>query len=78
MAKILLVDDDKLMVKMYQGKFQDDGYEVEVAGNGEDGFAKTQSFKPDIILLDIMMPKTDGLAVLRSLHQWPRIPVNSA
>lgn len=78
MAKILLVDDDKLMVKMYQGKFVDDGYDVEVATNGEQGLIKTVEFKPDIILLDIMMPEINGLQVLKKLkehEETKKIPV---
>ncbi len=67
MAKILIVDDDKLMVKMYQGKFEDDGFEVAVAVDGQAGFDTALEFKPDLILLDIMMPKVDGLEMLKKL-----------
>jgi DNA-binding response OmpR family regulator len=78
MAKILLVDDDRLMVKMYQGKFEDDGYDVEVTINGEEGLVKTLEFKPDLILLDIMMPKVNGLqmlTILKEKDQTKKIPV---
>ncbi len=78
MATILLVDDDKLMIKMYQGKFEDDGYKVEVAINGEEGLAKTLELKPDLILLDIMMPKINGLDMLKKLKEkdeTKKIPV---
>ena len=78
MAKILLVDDDKLMVKMYQGKFEDDGYTIEVATNGEEGLAKTEEFNPDLILLDVMMPKVNGFEMLKKLkakQQTKKIPV---
>jgi DNA-binding response OmpR family regulator len=67
MAKILLVDDDKLMVKMYQGKFEDDGYDVLVAVDGQMGFDKALEVKPDLILLDIMMPRVNGLEMLKNL-----------
>ncbi len=69
MAKILLVDDDKLMIRMYQGKFEDDGYIVETATNGEMGLARAFEFKPDLILLDIMMPKVNGLEMLKKLKE---------
>lgn len=77
MAKILIVDDDPLLVKMYQTKFESDGYQVFTAGDGEEGLAKAKSEKPDIILLDVMMPKKNGLEVLKLLkadvvtHQTP-------
>lgn len=78
MAKILLVEDDKLMTRMYKGKFEDDGYNVEIATNGEMGLTKTLEFKPDLILLDIMMPKMNGLEVLKKLkekEETKKIPV---
>lgn len=67
MAKILIVDDDKLMLDMYQGKFSDDGFEVNVAADGQRGFALARKFKPDLILLDILMPRVDGLTMLKNL-----------
>jgi DNA-binding response OmpR family regulator len=67
MAKILIVDDDRLMLKMYQGKFEDDGFGVAVAVDGQAGFDKALEFKPDLILLDIMMPKVDGFEMLKKL-----------
>jgi DNA-binding response OmpR family regulator len=78
MAKILLVDDDMLMLKMYQGKFEDDGYDVEMATNGEQGLIKVVEFKPDLILLDILMPGINGLQVLKKLkerEETKKIPV---
>ena len=78
MAKILLVDDDRLMLKMYQGKFVDDGYNVEVAVDGQQGMNKALAFKPDLILLDIMMPKVNGLEMLKNLKSnnvTKKIPV---
>jgi DNA-binding response OmpR family regulator len=78
MAKILLIDDDKLMVKMYQGKFEDDGYSVAIAVDGESGFDRALEFKPDLILLDIMMPKVNGLEMLKKLKsndKTKKIPV---
>lgn len=78
MAKILLVDDDMLMVKMYQGKFQDDGFDVAIAFDGKLGFDKALEFRPDLILLDIMMPKVNGLEMLKKLKsdsKTKKVPV---
>lgn len=67
MAKILLVDDDPLLVRMYQKKLENDGYTVDTADDGNVALEKVNSFKPDLILLDIMMPKVNGYEVLKSL-----------
>jgi DNA-binding response OmpR family regulator len=67
MAKILIVDDDRLMVKMYQGKFEDDGFDVAVAVDGQTGLDKALGFKPDLILLDVLMPNVNGLEMLKKL-----------
>ncbi|MFC1701075.1 response regulator transcription factor [Patescibacteria group bacterium] len=73
MAKILLIEDDPLMVRMYQRKLINDNNEVKVAVNGEDGLVKIRSFQPDIVLLDIMMPKLNGLQVLERVKSDPAI-----
>lgn len=78
MAKILLVDDDALLVRMYQKKFENDGYEVETANDGDVILTKVSKSKPDLILLDIMMPKINGLDVLKKLQEnkvTKKIPV---
>lgn len=67
MAKILIVEDDPLMSRMYQKIFKFEGYEVEMAGNGEEGLEKAKDVKPTLILLDIMMPKMNGLEALEKL-----------
>lgn len=65
--KVLLVDDDPLIIRMYQNKLSNDGYQVATAFNGEEAFSKIAKEKPDIILLDIMMPKMNGVEVLKKL-----------
>lgn len=69
MAKILLVDDDALLVRMYQKKLENDGYEVVTANDGDVALTKVTEFKPDLILLDIMMPKINGFQVLTKLKE---------
>jgi DNA-binding response OmpR family regulator len=73
MAKILLVEDDPLMVRMYQRKLVNDGYDVAIAVNGEEGMVKIRTFHPDLVLLDIMMPKLNGLQVLERTKADPTI-----
>ncbi len=78
MAKILIVEDDPLILRMYQKIFSFEGYEIEMASNGEEGLQKAKTVVPTIILLDIMMPKMNGLQVLDSLKADPttkNIPV---
>ena len=67
MVKILLVDDDPLLVRMYQKKFEIDGYQVSALFDGERVQTEALYFKPDLILLDIMMPKVNGLEVLKKI-----------
>jgi CheY-like chemotaxis protein len=71
MAKILVVEDDPLMLRMYQKIFTFEKHEVDVASDGEEGLAKVLSFNPTIILLDVMMPKMNGLQVLEQLKANP-------
>lgn len=67
MAKILLVDDDQALRQLYTIELTGRQYEVVTAGDGDEGITKTKSEKPDVILLDIMMPKTDGIAALAKI-----------
>ncbi len=78
MAKILFVEDDPLILKIYTTRLSADGHEVVTAENGEDGLAKANESKPDLIVLDVMMPKMDGFAVLEKLRiqeQFKNIPI---
>lgn len=73
MTKILIVEDDPLMSRMYQKIFKFEGFEVDFAGDGEEGLEKVRSGKPTLILLDIMMPKMNGLEVLDKLKMDPEL-----
>ncbi|MFA5211111.1 MAG: response regulator [Patescibacteria group bacterium] len=66
---ILIVDDDEFLVNIYKTKFEMEKFKVYTAGDGEEGLLVAQRKKPDIILLDILMPKTDGLTMLEKLKQ---------
>lgn len=72
MAKtLLIVEDDPLMSRMYQKIFTFEKYAVVTAANGEEGLEKARSLKPTLMLLDIMMPKMNGLQVLEKLKSDP-------
>ncbi len=66
---ILLVDDDLTLREMYMERLKAEGFSVEMAKDGEEALAKAADLKPNIILLDIMMPKINGLDVLKKLKQ---------
>lgn len=69
--KILLVDDDLYIRDVYFEILQNGGYNVETAINGEEGLAKLQLGGYDLVILDIMMPKMDGIGVLDALQKNP-------
>ena len=69
--KILLVDDDRILAEMYRERLEIAGYNVEVSHNGESGLAKINHLKPDIIILDLMMPKLSGYEVLSTIKSDP-------
>ena len=64
MSKILLVEDDPLIYRVYQKLLQHENYEVEIAENGQQGIDKLKYWPADLILLDIMMPKMNGIDML--------------
>ena len=69
MAKIAIVEDDQAISQMYRFKFEAEGYEVETAENGKVGLELIQSMKPDIVLLDLMMPEMTGDEMLDKLRK---------
>jgi DNA-binding response OmpR family regulator len=69
--RILLVEDDAALAGVYQARLELEGFEVSQVNNGEDALSAALSFKPDIILLDAMMPKISGFDVLDILRNTP-------
>jgi DNA-binding response OmpR family regulator len=65
---VLLVEDDQSVLEMYRLKLELDGYRVSTAVDGEEGLRKAGDLRPDIIFLDIRLPKMDGFEVLRRLR----------
>lgn len=66
-AKILIIEDDRYISKMYQLKLSLDGFDVQVADNGRVGIDKVKEFRPDIVLTDILMPELDGFEVIKMI-----------
>lgn len=62
--KLLIVEDDKFFRSFYANKLQEKGFTIESASNGEEGLEKLKGFTPDLILLDLVMPKMDGFGFL--------------
>lgn len=69
--KILLVEDDDSLASVYLTRFEAEGFTVKRVPNGEDALAATLEYHPDLILLDVMMPKVSGFDVLDILRNTP-------
>ena len=66
-VKILVVEDETFLLDLYETKLEQSGYDVIKAENGEEGFSLATLEAPDLILLDILMPKVDGYELLKKL-----------
>lgn len=78
MAKLLIVDDEKQLVEMVQMRLEANGYEVLTASDGQEGLQMAKTEKPDLIMLDVMMPKMDGYKVcglLKNDARYKNIPI---
>ena len=69
--KILLVEDDDALASVYETRLQAEGFAIKRVPNGEDALASALSYRPDLILLDVMMPKVSGFDVLDILRNTP-------
>lgn len=78
MTKIAIIEDDPTISQMYRMKFEAEGYEVELASDGNKGIELVKSYSPDIILLDLQMPQKNGdeaLAEIRADQSTANTPV---
>ena len=73
--KVLVVDDEKLIVKGIRFNLEQDGMEVDCAYDGEEAVEKAKENKYDIILLDLMLPKMDGLEVCQQIREFSNVPI---
>ena len=69
--KILLVEDDMALSAVYRSRLEIEGFDVREANNGEDALSATVEYRPDLMLLDVMMPKISGFDVLDILRNTP-------
>ncbi len=78
MKKILLVEDEEIMISLLQKKLTKEGYEISVARDGEEGLKTMREVRPDLVLLDIIMPKMGGFGVMEGMQKdktLAKIPV---
>jgi DNA-binding response OmpR family regulator len=71
MNKILIIEDDQLVANIYRNRFSVEGFKVEVALDGEVGFEMVKSFRPDAIVLDLMLPKITGVELMKQIRAVP-------
>lgn len=73
--KILIVDDEKLLVKGMRFNLEQDGYQVETAYDGEEAIKAAKDRGVDLIILDLMLPKVDGLTVCQKVREFSSVPI---
>lgn len=73
MPKILIIEDDDFLSSMYVSKFEKSGFQVEVATDGKEGLEKIKKGRPDLVLLDIVLPRLDGFEILKKIKEEPEL-----
>lgn len=73
MKKILLAEDDTFLIEIYSTKLKEAGFEVQVAKDGEEALKKLREEKPDLLLLDIVLPGIDGWEILKRVKDDPHL-----
>jgi DNA-binding response OmpR family regulator len=71
--KVLIIEDDSFISDMYRLKLEAEGFNVKVAEDGQKGLEQLNKEKPDLVLLDVVMPKMDGFTVLQNIKEDPEI-----
>jgi len=78
MKKILIIEDDPIVAHIYRTRLEKEGYEVEIAPDGQSGFYRIHEFRPDAVLLDLMLPKMNGVDILKKIRaqgQFSKTPI---
>lgn len=73
MTKVLVVEDDKFLGSAYRAKLSKSGFDVQLATDGEEAVQLLKDFTPDVILLDLVMPRKDGFATLAEIRTRPAL-----
>ena len=73
MKKVLIIEDEQTLTKALVKSLGDNGFEIETAEDGEEGIKKVRSFKPDLVLLDLILPKMDGFSILAEIKKDPKL-----
>src|SRR4030042_1796124 len=69
MKSILLIEDDPLLIDLYATKLREAEFEVEIAANGQEGLKKVKTKKPDLLILDIVLPAVNGWEILEEIKK---------
>jgi DNA-binding response OmpR family regulator len=72
--KILLIDDDIVLLMLMKSAFKTAGYVVEAADNGRKGLKALESYEPDLVITDIVMPELEGIGTIIAIKKQPRAP----
>src|SRR6185503_18012311 len=78
MKKILIIEDDPIVAHVYRSRFENEGFKVEVAVDGQAGYYRLYEMKPDALVLDLMLPKLNGVDLLkkiRAVREFEKMPV---
>ena len=75
MKKILIIEDEEILLNLLQNKLTQEGYEILVARDGEKGIQIMRELKPDLILLDIIMPKLNGFEVMEEKNKNKKLKI---
>ena len=76
MKRILVVDDEESIRELYRAELAEEGYEVDLAGDGLQALRRLDAFRPDLVTLDVKMPGIDGIETLRRIRSMhPTVPV---
>ena len=73
MKSILLIDNDPFLIDIYASQLKKTGYKIELASDGEIALSKIKELKPDLLVLDIILPKVDGWEFLKTIRQDTRL-----